>query len=106
MASDPPVWRIFLIVYVVWNATVIAIGDHVALETPTVRAGHYVTTRYGHVVRYISSSEYRDLKMGRFRLFVGIAGIVVAISATLAAARDDIKTPGSSPSGSLGARCV
>jgi hypothetical protein len=63
----PRVWRIFLIVCVVWGVAVIVIGDHVTLETPMVRDGHYVTTRYGHIVRYVSSSEYRDLKMGRFR---------------------------------------
>jgi hypothetical protein len=78
----PRAWRIFLIVCVVWGVAVIAIGDHVTLETPVVRDGHYVTTRYGHVVRYVSNSEYRDLKMGRFRLFGGIASILAAVGAT------------------------
>jgi hypothetical protein len=83
----PRAWRAFLIVCVVWGVAVIAIGDHVTLETPVVRNGHYVTTRYGHVVRYVSSSEYRDLKMGRLRLFCGIAGIVAAVGATIIGSR-------------------
>lgn len=83
----PRAWRAFLIVCVVWGVAVIAIGDHVTLETPVVRDGHYVTTRYGHVVRYVSSSEYRDLKMGRLRLFCGIAGIVAAVGATIIGSR-------------------
>lgn len=89
----PRAWRIFLIICVVWGVAVIAIGDHVTLETPVVREGHYVTTRYGHVVRYVSSSEYRDLKMGRFRLFGGIAGILAAVGATIGAARNRIEIP-------------
>jgi hypothetical protein len=93
----PRAWRIFLIVCVVWGAAVIAIGDHVTLETPLVSGGHYITTRYGHVVRYISRSEYRDLTMGRFRLFGGVAGIFVAFGAIIAAARNRIETPGDSP---------
>jgi hypothetical protein len=80
--------RVFLIICVVWCVAVIAIGDHVTFETPVVRDGHYVTTRYGHVVRYISSSEYRDLKMGRFRLFCGIAGVIAAVGVTIIAARN------------------
>jgi hypothetical protein len=96
------VWRIFLVVCVVWGAMVITIGGHVTFETPTVRAGRYVTTRYGHVVRYTSRAEFRDLKMGRFRLFTGIAGIFVVIGATIAAARDSVETPGGSPLGSFG----
>jgi hypothetical protein len=88
----PRAWRIFLIICVVWGVAVIAIGDHVTLETPMVRDGHYVTTRYGHVVRYISSSEYRDLKMGRFRLFSGIAAIFAAFGATIGAARNRLET--------------
>jgi hypothetical protein len=91
--SAPRAWRIFLIVCVVWGVAVIAIGDHVTLETPVVRDGHYVTTRYGHVVRYVSSSEYRDLKMGRFRLFGGIASILAAVGATIGAARNRIEIP-------------
>jgi hypothetical protein len=89
----PRAWRIFFIVCVVWGVAVIAIGDHVTLETPVVRDGHYVTTRYGHVVRYVSSSEYRDLKMGRFRLFGGIASILAAVGATIGAARNRIEIP-------------
>lgn len=89
----PRAWRILLIVCVVWGVAVIAIGDHVMLETPVVRDGRYVTTRYGYVVRYVSSSEYRDLKMGRFRLFGGIAGIVAAVGATISAARNRIEIP-------------
>lgn len=92
----PRAWRIFLIVCVVWGVAVIAIGDHVTLETPVVRDGHYVTTRYGHVVRYVSSSEYRDLKMGRFRLFGGIASILAAVGATIGAARNRPEIPDSS----------
>jgi hypothetical protein len=84
----PRAWRVFLMVCVVWGVAVIAIGDHVTFETPVVRDGHYVTTRYGHVVRYVSSSEYRDLKMGRFRLFCGIAGVFAAVGATIIAARN------------------
>jgi hypothetical protein len=89
----PRVWRIFLIVCVVWGVAVIAIGDHVTLETPVVRDGHYVTTRYGHIVRYVTISEYRDLKMGRFRLFGGIAAILAAIGATIGAARNHLEIP-------------
>ena len=74
----PRAWRILLIFCVVWSVAVVAIGDHVTLDTPAVRDGHYVTTRYGHIVRYISRSEYRDLTMGRFRLFGGITGIFEA----------------------------
>jgi hypothetical protein len=89
----PRAWRVFLIVCVVWGVAVIVIGDHVTLETPVVRDGHYVTTRYGHVVRYVSSSEYRDLKMGRFRLFCGIAGVFAAVGATIIAARNGPQIP-------------
>jgi hypothetical protein len=102
----PRVWRIFLIVCVVWGAAVIAVGDHVALETPMIRDGHYVTTRYGHVVRYISRSEYRDLKMGRFRLFGGIAGIFAAIGVTIGAARNRIEISDGSPLATFGERCA
>lgn len=103
----PRAWRIFLIVCVVWGAAVIAIGDHVTLDTPTVRDGHYITTRYGHVVRYISRSEYRDLTMGRFRLFGGVAGIFVAFGATIAVARGGIEAPDGSPlATTLGERCA
>jgi hypothetical protein len=100
--QTPHVWRIFLIACVVWAAAVITIGDHVTLETPMVRDGHYITTRYGHVVRYISRFEYRDLKMGRFRLFGGIAGIFAAIGATIAAARNGIETSDGSPLATFG----
>jgi hypothetical protein len=102
----PRVWRIFLIVCVVWATAVIAIGDHLTLDTPVVRDGHYVTTRYGHVVRYISRSEYRDLTMGRFRLFGGVAGIFVAFGATIAAARNGIETPDGSPLATFGEQCA
>jgi len=94
---SPPAWRIFLIVCVVWGVAVIAVGDHVTLDTPMVRDGHYVATRYGHFIRYISRSEYRDLTMGRFRLFGGVAVIFLAFGATIAAARDGIKTPDGLP---------
>jgi hypothetical protein len=100
----PHAWRVFLIVCVVWGAAVVAVGDHVTLETPTIRDGHYVTTRYGHVVRYIARSEYRDLKMGRFRLFAGIAGILAAAGATVGAARGRIEPPDDSPLETLGER--
>jgi MFS family permease len=99
------VWRIFLIACVVWGAAVIAVGDHVVLETPMVRDGHYVTIRYGHVVRHISRSEYQDLKMGRFRLFGGLAGILAAIGATISAARSRIEIPDSPPAATFGERC-
>lgn len=102
----PRAWRIFLVVCVVWSATVIAIGDHVTLDTPVVRDGHYVTTRYGHFVRYVSRSEYLDLTMGRFRLFGGVAGIFVAFGATIAAARKGIETPDGSPLATFGQRCA
>ena len=92
----PLVWRAFLIVCVVWAVAVIVIGGHVTLETPMVRGGHYVTTRYGDTVRYVSSSEYEDLKMGRFRLFGGIAGIFAAIGAIILAARNRIEIPDAS----------
>jgi hypothetical protein len=103
--SAPRAWRIFLVVCVVWGVAVIAIGDHVTLETPMVRDGHYVTTRYGHVVRYISSSEYRDLKMGRFRLFGGIAAIFAAFGATIGAARSRLEISGSPSLTTLGEPC-
>lgn len=92
----PRAWRIFLIICVVWSVAVVAIGDHVTLETPMVRGGHYVTTRYGDILRYISSSEYRDLRMGRFRLFGGLAGIFAAVGATILAARNRIEIPDAS----------
>ena len=92
----PRAWRIFLFVCVVWGVAVIVIGDHVTLETPMVRGGHYVTTRYGDIVRYVSSSEYRDLRMGRFRLFGGIAGIFAAVGATILAARNRVERPDAS----------
>ncbi len=90
------VWRAFLIVCVVWAVAVIVIGGHVTLETPMVRGGHYVTTRYGDIVRYVSSSEYEALKMGRFRLFGGVAGIFAAIGAIILAARTHIEIPDAS----------
>lgn len=102
----PRVWRIFVIVCIVWGAAVIALGDHVALETPLVRDGHYVTTRYGHIVRYISRSEYRDLMMGRFRLFGGIAAILAAVGAAIGAARSHIEAPDGSPLTTFGERCA
>lgn len=101
----PRVWRISLIICIVWGVAVIAIGDHVALETPVVRNGHYFTTRYGHIVRYISPSEYRELKMGRFRLFCGIAGILAAVGAAIGAARSHIEIPDGSPFTTSGERC-
>lgn len=93
----PRAWRTFLVACVAWSATVIAIGDHVALDTPMVRDGRYIATRYGHFVRYISRSEYRDLKMGRFRLFGGVACIFLAFGATVAAARNGVGTSDDSP---------
>jgi hypothetical protein len=103
----PRAWRIFLIICVVWGSAVIAIGDHVTLDTPAVRDGHYVTTRYGHLVRYISRSEYRDLMMGRFRLFGGVACIFVAFGATIAVVRGGIETPDGSPlTTTFGERCA
>jgi hypothetical protein len=102
----PRAWRIFLIVCIVWGAAVIAVGDHVALETPMVRDGHYVTTRYGHVVRYISRAEYRELKMGRFRLFSGIASIFAAIGVTVGVARNRIEIPDGSPVATCGEQCA
>jgi hypothetical protein len=103
----PRAWRIFLIVCVVWGVAVIAIGGHVTLDTPVVRDGHYITTRYGHFVRYVSRSEFRDLTMGRFRLFGGVAGIFVAFGATIAVARDGIETPDGSPlATTFGERCA
>jgi hypothetical protein len=100
----PRAWRIFLVVCIVWGAAVIALGDHVALETPIVRDGHYVTTRYGHIVRYISRSEYRYLKMGRLRLFGGIAAIIAAVGAAIGAARNNIEGPDGSPFTTVGER--
>jgi hypothetical protein len=102
----PRAWRIFLVVCVVWSAAVIAIGGHVTLDTPTVRDGHYITTRYGHFVRYISRSEYRDLKMGRFRLFGGVACIFLAFGATIAAARNGIETQDGSSLKTFGEPCA
>lgn len=101
----PRPWRIFLVVCVIWGVAVIAIGDHVTLETPMVRDGHYVMTRYGHVVRYVSSSEYRDLKMGRFRLFGGIAAIFAAFAATIGAARNSLEEPDGSSLATFGEPC-
>jgi hypothetical protein len=102
----PRAWRTFLVICVVWSAAVIAIGDHVALDTPMVRDGRYITTRYGHFVRYISRSEYRDLKMGRFRLFGGVACIFLAFGATIAAARNGIGTSEGSPLGVFREPCA
>jgi hypothetical protein len=101
----PRVWRIFLVACVVWSTVVIIIGDHVTLETPAVREGHYITTRYGHVVRNISSAEYRDLKMGRFRLFCGIAGIFAAIGAAVGVAGNRVEIADDSPFTAMGDPC-
>jgi hypothetical protein len=101
----PRVWRVFLVACVLWSVAVIAFGDHVTLETPMVRDSHYVTTRYGHVVRYVSSSEYRDLKMGRFRLFGGIAAIFAAFAATIGVARDRLEVLNGSSVARLGEPC-
>jgi hypothetical protein len=102
----PRVWRIFLIACVVWSVAVIAIGGHVTLDTPMVRDGHYITTRYGHFVRYISRSEYRSLRMGRFRLFGGVACIFLAFGATIAAARKGVETLDSSQLEAFRGRCA
>jgi hypothetical protein len=89
----PRAWRVFLVVCIAWAAAVIAIGDHIALETPATNNGHYVTTRYGHIVRYISKAEYRDLNMGRFRLFGGVAGVLAAVGTVISAARSRVEVP-------------
>jgi hypothetical protein len=102
----PDAWRIFLIVCVVWSAAVIAVGDRVTLDTPVIRDGHYVTTRYGHLVRYISRSEYRDLTMGRFRLFGGVVCIFLAFGGAIAAARNGMETHDESQSAACAEQCA
>jgi hypothetical protein len=102
----PRAWRIFLVACVAWSTIVIVVGDHVALDTPVVRDGRYITTRYGHFVRYISRSEYRDLKMGRFRLFGGVACIFLAFGATTAATGNGVGTSDGSPSEAFREPCA
>jgi len=99
-------WRIFVVVCVAWGVAVVAIGDHVTLETPMVNHGHYVTTRYGHVARYVSSSEYRALKMGRFRLFGGVAALFASIAATIGVARKRLEVPDGASVTRHGAPCT